>query len=241
MQPDPPAAPPPARVPRAVPPAHALAWFGEAMRLWKRGPATYCGIAVVVLVASIALEPVPVAGFVGANVLAPLLACGLLYGSLAADRGDRPRWAHLVAVFAAPPSAIVTVVASGLVPVAIEALIAWQLAGVSLVLPLEGPTRISAAEVVAIYAAGIAASLPLTFVPMIALFDDERPGRAFALSFRAFRLNVPALSSYAFVSFVLLLIGLATSGIGLVLALPWIAAASYAAWKDIFGLAAGGK
>jgi uncharacterized membrane protein len=34
----------------------------------------------------------------------------------------------------------------------------------------------------------------------------------------------------------LLLIGLATMGVGLVLVLPWIAAASYAAWKDIFGL-----
>jgi uncharacterized membrane protein len=36
----------------------------------------------------------------------------------------------------------------------------------------------------------------------------------------------------------LLVIGVATMGIGLVLALPLAAAASYAAWKDIFGLAA---
>jgi uncharacterized membrane protein len=34
----------------------------------------------------------------------------------------------------------------------------------------------------------------------------------------------------------LLLLGLATMGVGLVLVLPWMAAASYAAWKDIFGL-----
>ena len=33
------------------------------------------------------------------------------------------------------------------------------------------------------------------------------------------------------------MIGLATSGIGLLLALPWSAAASYAAWKDVFGVA----
>jgi hypothetical protein len=33
------------------------------------------------------------------------------------------------------------------------------------------------------------------------------------------------------------MLGLATSGIGLLLALPWSAAASYAAWKDIFSVA----
>lgn len=236
MHPESSATDPPSRAPRAVAPARVLDWFGEAMRLWKRGPATFCGIAVVVLLASVALEPVPFAGFVSANVLAPLLACGLLYASLAADRGDRPRWAHLIAVFAAPLPALATVVAAGLVPVAVESLVAWQHADVNLMLPLKDPARLSAATIVATYAAGIAASLPFTFVPMIALFDGERFGRAFALSARAFALNVPALVGYACVSFVLLLIGIATSGIGLVLALPWIAAASYAAWKDIFVL-----
>jgi len=35
---------------------------------------------------------------------------------------------------------------------------------------------------------------------------------------------------------VLLLFGWATYGLGLVLALPWWAASSYAAWKDIFAV-----
>jgi hypothetical protein len=34
------------------------------------------------------------------------------------------------------------------------------------------------------------------------------------------------------------LAGIATTGIGLVLGLPWIAAAQYAAWKDIYAVAA---
>ena len=92
------------------------------MRLWRRGPGTFCALAVVVVAASVALEPVPVAGFVAANVVAPLLACGLLYASLAADRGDRPRWSHLVAVFAAPLQAQAAVVVAGLLPFAVEAL-----------------------------------------------------------------------------------------------------------------------
>jgi uncharacterized membrane protein len=219
-----------------VPPARALAWYAEAMRLWKCGPGTFCGIAFVVLVASVALEPVPVAGFVSANIVAPLLACGLLYASLAADRGDRPRLAHVLAVFAAPLAAQVAVVTAGLVPVAAEFWIASQVAGVNLALPLQDASRLSAGAVVTIYAVGIAVSLPVTFVPMAALFDGEPFGRAFALSARAFALNVPALAINACIAFALLLVGIATSGIALVLVLPWIASASYAAWKDVFGV-----
>jgi len=89
---------------------------------------------------------------------------------------------------------------------------------------------------VAIHAAGIVTSLPLTFVPFVALFDGGDLRGAFVSSARAFARNVPALSLYAGIAFALLLMGLATLGIGLVLVLPWIAAASYAAWKDIFAL-----
>jgi hypothetical protein len=224
-----------------VPAKHAFEWFAEAMRLWKRGPWAFSVIALVLLVVSVVLEPVPIAGFVAANVLAPLLATGLLYASLAADRGDRPRIAHLVAVFAAPLSAQFAVVAAGFAIVATESLAGWYTASVNLLLPLEDAGSLPAAAIVMIYAAGVLASLPVTFVPMAALFDGESIGRAFSLSVRAFAMNVPALGVLAGISFALLLIGLATNGIALILALPWLAAASYAAWKDIFGLRSEGS
>jgi uncharacterized membrane protein len=103
-------------------------------------------------------------------------------------------------------------------------------------LPLEDAADLSATAIIAIYATGVLVSLPVTFVPMAALFDGEGIGRAFSLSVRAFAMNVPAFALFAGVAFALLLIGLATNGIALILALPWLAAASYAAWKDIFGL-----
>ena len=234
----PPASVPPTRVPRTVPAAHALEWFSVAMRLWRRGPLTFCAFALAVVVASVVLEQVPVAGAVAAHVLAPLLACGLLYASLAADRGDRPRWRHLVAAFAAPLRAQAAVVAGGLVPLAVEAIVAWSVAGVNVLLPLPDAAQLSAGAIAVIYAAGVAASLPVTFVPMAALFDGEPFARAFATSLAAFARNVPALAAYAAFSFVLLAIGIATSGLGLLLALPWIAAASYAAWKDVFAVGA---
>ena len=206
------------------------------MRLWKRGPVAFAALAFVTLVLSIAFEPVPILGFVAANLVAPLLATGMLYASLAADRGEGPRLKHAIAAFAAPADAQATVIVAGLVAFAAEAFSAWQLAGANLFLPTGDTAILPMGVVVAIYLAGIVASLPLTFVPFAALFDGEDLRRAFATSARGFARNVPALMLYAGISLALLLLGLATMGVGLVLVLPWMAAASYAAWKDIYGL-----
>ncbi len=126
--------------------------------------------------------------------------------------------------------------AAGLVAFAAEAFSAAQLADVNLFLPAREAMNLPMRVVMAIYVAGMVASLPLTFVPFAALFDGEGVRAAFATSARAFARNVPALVLYAGISLLLLLIGLATMGVGLVLVLPWMAAASYAGWKDIFGL-----
>ena len=224
------------RDPRSVPALHALAWYAEGMRLWKRGPATFAVLAFITLIVSIAFEPIPILGFVASNVIAPLVATGMLYASLAADRGEGPRLKHLIAPFAAPVGAQMTVVVAGLVTFAVEAYSAWQLADANLFVPAREAANLPLRVIVAIYVAGIIASLPLTFVPFAAFFDGDGMRRAFAISVRAFALNVPPLALYAAMSLGLLLLGLATMGVGLVLVLPWMSAASYAAWKDIFGL-----
>ena len=46
---------------------------------------------------------------------------------------------------------------------------------------------------------------------------------------------------YAVLSLGLFLFGIVTSGLGLLLALPWLAASSYAAWKDVFAVDTGGN
>ncbi len=228
------------RPPRVVPVGRTLSWFGDAIRWWKRGPLVFSVMAATVLAVSILLGPVPIASLLATNVVAPLLSCGFLYASLAADRGERPRIAHLFAVFTAPLRAQATVVAAALVVTLAEAAVGWLAADVNLLMPLPDSMELSPGAVVTIYAVDILASLPLTFVPMAALFDGERMPQAFASSLRAFALNTGALLGLGAYAFVLVLLGLATTGVGLVLGLPWIAAASYAAWKDIYGVAGEG-
>ena len=224
------------RIARSVGADRALHWYREAMRLWRRGPGTYAVLALAVLGGEIVLTLIPVVGSLVAQLVLPLVACGLLYASLAADRGDRPRLSHLVAVFGAPPQAMFAVIASGLVVFAGEAVVAYAIGGTNMLEPLARDASIAPSTVLAIYVAGIAVSLPVTFVPFAVLFDGSSIAEAFAESWQGFARNPAPMLLYGVLSLALLVLGWATYGIGLVLALPWWAASSYAAWKDVFAV-----
>ena len=222
--------------PRAVPWQHALAWYEEAMRLFKRGPITWVCLAIATVLSELTLKMVPGVGTLLSQVITPLIACGLVYGAVAADRGSKPSLRDAVRVFRAPPQAIAAVVASALVAFFAEAFAAWWIADVNLLDAAGGAGELSPVAVTGILALGILASLPVMFVVFHVLFENVRPAPAFIASWNAFVLNTLPLLVYSAASMVLLGLGLATLGLGLALALPLWAASSYAAWKDIFGI-----
>jgi len=229
-------APPPAHLhARAVPWQHALAWYEDALRLFKRSPVTWSALALLTLACELALEAIPAVGpFVG-KLLTPLVACGLVCAAAAADRGQPLSLAFAVWAFRAPGGAILAIVAASLVTFAAEAFTAWWVADANLLAPAAG-AELAPAAVVGIYAIGILASLPVAFVPFHVLLEDVGPGAAFRASWTAFVLNTGPLLVYSAASLVLLGVGIATMGIGLVIVLPLWAASSYAAWKDVFGI-----
>jgi hypothetical protein len=222
--------------PRCVPWQHALAWYEDAMRLFKRSPAMWITLAVATVLTELTLKTVPVAGTLLSQLVTPLVACGLVYGAAAADRGSRPSLHDAIRAFRAPPSAIAAVIASALVAFLAEAFAAWWVADVNLFDAGGSSADLSPAAVTGILALGILASLPVMFVVFHVLFENVRPAPAFVASWNAFVLNTLPLLVYSAASMVLLGFGLATLGVGLALALPLWAASSYAAWKDIFGI-----
>ena len=206
------------------------------MRLFKRAPATWVALAAVTIAAELALKAAPGVGSALGEIVTPLVACGLIYAAAATDRGAAPLLRHAVAAFRAPLPAIAAIVASALVAFAAEAFAAWWIAGVNLFDTSDATTRLSPAAVIGIYAIGILASLPVMFVALHVLLERVRAGAAFAASWQAFTLNTVPLIAYGAASLALLGFGLATMGLGLLLALPLWAASTYAAWKDIFGI-----
>jgi hypothetical protein len=228
------------REPRAVPADRAFAWFREAMQLWRVSPAMFALLAGIAIAVELLLSLVPVAGVLTAQLLLPLVDCSLLYASLAADRGDRPRARHALAILGASPRAQLAIVVAGVTTFAAQAMTASALSGIDLLRPGTMDSRTTLADLTAIVAAGVAVSLPFSFVAPIALFDDPGFRASFRASIAGFARNPLALLIYAALSIGLFLFGIVTSGLGLLLALPWLGASSYAAWKDVYGVGAAG-
>jgi hypothetical protein len=206
------------------------------MRLWRASPVMFAVLAAVSIAAELLLRLVPVAGPVLTQVVLPLVECSLLYASLAADRGDRPRLRHLVAVLGAPPRALVAVVAASLIGFVGQVLAADWLTDIDLLAAGGMPDTVTLGQVMLVVAAGVAVSLPVSFVAPVALFDDPGVRAAFGESVAAFARNIAPLLLYGALSLGLFVFGIVTSGLGLLLALPWLAASSYAAWKDVFAV-----
>ena len=227
---------PPAHLdPRVVPWRRALAWYEEAMRLFKLAPLAFVGLAFVTIATELLLKMAPGALSLAGEIITPLVACGLLYACAAADRREAPSLRLAALVFRSRASVIAAIVGASLVTFGAQALAGWWIADANL-LVAEGVTQLSVSAVLGVYAIGTLASLPVTFVPPLALFERVTLREAFVASGLAFAQNTVPLLVYGAVSLVLLGFGLLTAGFGLVLVLPLWAASSYAAWKDIFGV-----
>ena len=222
----------------ALPASRALAWYGEAMRLWKRGPVVMSVIAAVTILAQIGIELWPEVGALLSKIVVPLVACGMLYAADAAHAGGKPRLAHALSACRAPAGAIAAVIASSALTFAAEWIAADRLAGVDLLRPGATAPDLDATTVLAVYAVGILVSLPMSLVPLYALFGGHGFGASFTASALAFARHPLAFLAYGAIAFALIALGLMTMGLGLVIALPLIACATYAAWREVAPLPA---
>lgn len=221
--------------PRVVPWRHAFAWYEEAMRLFKFAPFTFVGLALVTVVADLLLKSAP--GFLAfmGEIFTPLIACALLYASAAADRRVAPSPRLLFQIFHAGGNAIAAVVGASLVAFAAQEIAAWWIADAD-PLVVDSMSKLSIPAILGIYTIGMLAALPVTFVPMLVLFERASLRESFVASGVAFAQNTMPLVAYGAASLILLVFALLTAGIGLALALPLWVASSYAAWKDVFGV-----
>ncbi len=213
-------------------------WYEQAMRLFKRAPVVWCVIGLITVAAELVLNFVPGVGVALAKVVVPVIECGMLLGAAALDRGEPLQIRVSVAVFGARPAALAAIVISALLIFGVEAWTAYSISGINLLDNADSEASLSVPALAGIFAAGTLVSLPVTFVPFAALFEGASFARCFTTSARGFALNILPLLLFGALALVLVLIGLLSFGFGLIAVFPLLSAASYAAWKDIYAVAA---
>ena len=257
---------------RHVPAGHALDWWAEGWRAFRRAPLAWLGLSVALLVVLALASVLPLGGLLRQGLLAPLFALGAVFAALLQRRwrgAPRDLPAELIAEVtndgAFDESArlwrarikplllasILVVLLGGVFGIAFVALAATLLgvglAGVGALGALAGSAGLlagagaMAGAMATLTLLGLVAlvvvSVAFWFVGTLVTLGGADAWEAIVLSLRAALANLGALALFSLLLVPATMLALLPKGLGLLVLLPVLSAASYASFDDVFGAA----
>lgn len=238
--PRPPHPPPPA--PGDVAPGHALNWLAEGWRLFIKAPAIWVIQALLFFVIIAALGMLPFLGWAAAPVALPVLVAGMLSGAQALDRGEPLRIDALFDGVRRHAGNLLLVGAFHLLGLMLAALIAAAIGGSAALTglavgALAGMGMAAGGMMLGVVAFTVLWALlmmAMWFAPALVMLHEVAPLDAMKLSVRACFHNLLAFIVLAALLYVLGWVAMIPFGLGILVLIPVIAGALYAAWKETF-------
>ena len=236
---------PPPPAPGDVVPGHALDWLAAGWRTFMRAPLVWALQALIFFVILAALGMVPFIGWAAAPVTLPVLVAGMLSGARALDRGDPLHVGHLFDGLRQHAGNLLLVGLFHLLGLLLAALAAAAIGGSAML------TGAAASALGAIAGAGVAAGgmmlgvvvftvlwallmMAMWFAPALVMLHGVAPLDAMKLSVRACFHNLLAFIVLAALLYVGVWVAMIPAGLGMLVLIPVIAGALYAAWKETF-------
>lgn len=229
--------------------AHGVQWISEGWALFTRRPGFWILVAVLQTVLLMLVLLVPLLGQVGAHLLMPILSAGLMVVAQRVQYNEPVTVAEAFTGFREHAPAVVNV--------GVWYMLGWMLI-VALGLLLGGGAALSGMAVgmethyewlgVVISVFGIVLAilislllvLPLVMsvwlAPALAVFHDIPAMAAMKHSFMASWRSLPAFVVAFFLVALMLFLTSLTLGLGLLVVIPVMAGANYAAYRDLFEL-----
>ncbi|HVE49514.1 MAG TPA: BPSS1780 family membrane protein [Casimicrobiaceae bacterium] len=240
------------RAPRSLAMGRGVEWWSEGWRVFTAAPLIWIGVIVVLAIAMLVLQIVPLIGQLAQLVLWPVFLGGLVLGCLALARGQRLEFMHLFAGFRdGPVGALVILgliaVAFGFALALVVGVFAFGAVGMT---GLEVLMRGDAAAMQrAIAGAGVGALIALPIVilgsllfmmawwfatPLVSL-NRAQPMDALKASFDASWKNIGALIVFVLIYLVLAIVATIPFGLGWLVLGPVAIGANFASWREVFG------
>ena len=229
--------------------ASGVSWVADGFRYFRQAPFVWMVMTVIVVLTTALLSLVPLV-FLLTFPLSILFAGGMMLGCAAIDRGEPLRVSHLFAGFQTHTGALVGL---GGLYLAASVLVMLLMAGVVASFPLPAfdkvlmaapgtllPSQLQAL-MVWVVVVNLLAMLLLTpvvmavwFAPALIVLQGLDAVTAARLSLKACLVNWRPFLLYGVLAMALLLLAMLLFGLGLLVAVPVLAASVYAGWKDVF-------
>lgn len=242
--------------PRAVSAGRGWAWIVEGYALFRRSPAAWLALVLLLFVSMKVLPKAPPLGII-VVLLMPHFIVGLMEGCRALERGSRLELGHLLGGFRHNAAQLVTIGGISLVGNLAVMMIVASLGGeaiTTLAKAMSQGTTVSPQLAQEVQAAtrtvahallvGTALSVPLLmalwYAPMLVYFNDLSPLQAMRSSFVACLRNMAAMLLYGLLimagMFVTMPVSIALGqyDFALVLLAPIVVPSIYASYKDVF-------
>jgi len=242
--------------PRAVRAGHGWAWIVEGYRLFRKSPAVWLAVLLLLFASTRILLAIPLLGLV-VVVLMPVFIVGLMEGCRALERGDRLELRHLLAGFRRNAPRLATIGGISLIGnlllmmivmeiggEAITALMKTVAKGATMTPQLAQEMQAATRTVGRALLVGMAVTLPLFmalwYAPLLVYFNDLGPVAAMKSSLIACVKNTGAMLVYGAVIVAGIMLAIPfTTALGqydftLFLLAPIVVPSIYASYKDIF-------
>ena len=242
--------------PRAVSAGHGWTWIAQGYTLFRRSPAVWAALILILFVAAKVLLSIPLLGILFV-LLMPLFLVGLMEGCRTLEHGGTLQPTHLLCGFRHNAAHLATIGGISLVGNILVMMIVMQVGGEAITSlsktmaantppspELAQQTQAAAREVARALLIGTAVSLPLLmalwYAPLLIYFDDLGPLAAMKASFVACTRNVPAMFVYGLLIIAGMFLAMPVSmalrqyDLSLWLLAPVVVPSIYASYRDLF-------
>lgn len=228
--------------PGHVAPGQTLQWLAAGWRMFTARPGVWMIQTVILIVILSALGFVPFLGWAVAPLAFPVLVAGMLAGAQAVDRGQPLRIDHLFDGLRRHAGNLLMIGAFHLFGALLAALIAAAVGGSAaltgmLVGAFAGMGLAAGGMMLAVVVftvLWVLLVMALWFAPALVMLQDVSPLDAMKLSAQACLSNVLTFVILGVILYVLTWVAMLPAGLGMLVLVPVLAGALYAAWQDTF-------
>ncbi len=229
--------------PTSVPAGNGLAWIGKGWWHFKSSPLAWIGAMIVLSIISAVLAYIPFVGKIVSMLIGPVMLAGYMYGCQEQDEGGDFTVSHLFAGFSHNVGQLMLVaVFYFLLMMVVGGVISggmFLFMGGAAV--FENPDALASMGagsvitfVVLLFLLMIPVGMAYIFAPALVMLDDLPALQAMKYSFVGCLKNLLPLFLFFLASMVLLFVGLLPFMLGILIVVPMLTAAIYAAYRDIY-------